>query len=296
MKKNLKHIDLKDIKKADFDIMSSAEKIDIFTSGYDIPKGKSKSEAFDLLQKKMNKSNQIKLVKKTRLYWSVAASIIFCVLLAGSYFYTLPQQIVALNGQHIESTLPDGSQVELNADSKISYSKSNFTESRILELKGEAFFQVKKGKPFVIETNLGIVKVLGTSLNVYSRDNEFYVSCLTGVVQVTVNNQKVVILPGDKVVLDSGKLVKYSNIDISKMAGWRTFEFNFDNVSLISIFDKIERQFNVEIEAQSVENRFFTGYIVSKDLKEILETICLPMKLKYEIKDKKNIIIKPKLD
>jgi len=290
-----RHIDPSVFSKAHFDQLSTDEKVDIFVEGYRVPQKRSKAEALELLRTKLDQRSTEKPVRNLRIYWSAAASIVLIALLTTVYFYqSTPSQIVANKGQHLEYTLPDGSNVTVNADSKISFSESGFAKHRILKLEGEAFFSVQKGKPFVVKTKTGSVEVLGTKLNVYSRDNNLSVSCLTGKVKVTSNDQSVIIEPGEKADLVSGTLQKSTNIQTNQMAGWRSGEFHFDNIPLISIFEEIERQFNVKITTKGLENRFFTGSFSNKNLNEVLETVCLPMHLDYEIKNGNKIKIVPK--
>ncbi|BBE16847.1 anti-sigma factor [Aquipluma nitroreducens] len=290
-----RHIDPSALSKARFDRLSTDEKVDLFVDGYRVPQKRSKAEALELLRSKLDQNSKEKPIRNLRIYWSAAASIVLIALLTTVYFYqSTPDQIVAAKGQHLEYALPDGSNITINADSKISFSESGFAKQRTLNLEGEAFFSVQKGKPFVVNTPTGTVEVLGTTLNVFSRDNELSVSCLTGKVKVTSSGQSVIIEPGEKADLVSGILKKSTNIQTDQMAGWRSGEFHFDNVPLISIFEEIERQFNVEIATKGLENRFFTGSFSNKNLNEVLETVCLPMHLDYEIKNGNKIKIVPK--
>jgi len=286
------HINPKDFSKAHFDHLTTDEKTEIFVKGYRVPQNRSKAEALEMLRTKIEQKNTSKSTKSLRVYWSAAASIALIALITSVYLYLTPSQIIADKGRHVEYALPDGSNVTINADSKISYSKLSYTNKRILKLEGEAFFSVQKGKPFIVSTKLGEVEVLGTTFNVYDRDQAFNVSCLTGKVKVTVKDQSIIILPGEKAVLESGILKKNANIPTNEMAGWRTGEFHFDNIPLISIFDEIERQFNVSISAEGIGDRFFTGSFSNKNLTEVLETVCLPMKLEYEIENGNKISIK----
>lgn len=291
------HIDQQNFSKADLDSLSASEKVDLFVSGYRVPAMQTKAATLEMIRRKMDQKSNIKPVRNLRVYWSAAASIVLIALLTTIYFYQSPEQnqiVAAPKGQHIEYTLPDGSEMKVNADSKVCYSASGFAKKRVLELSGEVFFSVQKGKPFVVKTHLGTVEVLGTTLNVFARGKEFNVSCLTGKVKVTVGEQSVTILPGEKVEWVGGVLKK-SNIGISESeAGWVRGEFSFDNIPLISIFDEIERQFNVRITAKGIENRFYTGTFKNTNLTEVLEMVCSPMNLDYEIKNGNKISIKPK--
>jgi ferric-dicitrate binding protein FerR (iron transport regulator) len=289
-----RHIDHSDLSKAQFEKLSNDEKVDLFVEAYRVPQKRNKAEALELLRTKIDSKSTVKPTRSLRIYWAAAASIAFIALLTTVYLYnSAPSYIIADRGQQTEYTLPDGSRVNVNADSKISYSKSRFTKHRILKLEGEAFFSVQKGKPFVVETRLGNVEVLGTNLNVYVRNNNLSVACLTGKVKVTARGESLIIEPGEKADLISGELHKTANIKTDTMASWRTGEFHFESVPLISIFEEVERQFNVSITANGLDNRYFTGDFSNKDLNVALQTICLPMQLDYEIINEKEIRIKP---
>ena len=80
--------------------------------------------------------------------------------------------------------LPDNSEVAINNNSEIEYQKWFWKNNRTIDLKGEAYFKVAKGKTFEVNTNLGKVTVLGTQFNVNSKDNTFEVTCYEGKVKV----------------------------------------------------------------------------------------------------------------
>jgi len=294
MEKN-RHTNSQILSKTHFDHLSTDEKIETFVQSYRVPQNRSKAEALQMLQSKLENQRVAKPIRNLRIYWSAAASIALVALLTTIYFYqSKPSQIVADKGKHIDYTLPDGSIVNINADSKITFSESGFTKKRILKLEGEAFFSVQKGNPFEVETTLGKIGVLGTTFNVYSRNQDLIVTCLTGKVQVSVKDQNVLIEAGEKAELISGLLQKTSNLADEKVAGWRSGEFHFESAPLISIFEEIERQFNVTITTTGLENRFFTGDFTNKNLTETLETVCLTMQLDYEITNGTQIRINPK--
>ena len=287
-KENNKQIDSSKLTKADFDRLSGDEKLDLFARSYRVPQKRTKAEALEMLRSRIDNKPEQKPVRNLRIYWSAAASIALIVLLTTIYFYQpTSNEIIASRGQHIDYTLPDGSKVAVNAESKISFSESKFTKKRMLELEGEAYFSVQKGSPFVVKTHLGTVEVLGTTLNVYARNEKMSVSCLTGKIQVTAGEQHIILTPGEKADLISGVLQKTSDISPEQMAEWRSGQFNFESVPLISIFDEIERQFDVDITSQGLETRLFTGGFSNKNLQEALETLSMTMNLEYEINGQK---------
>lgn len=288
------HINQAGFSKVDFDRLTTSEKADLFVGGYCVLQKRSKAEALELLRSKMEKESRQTPVRSLRLFWSAAASVAVIAILTSLYLYKTPAQIVASRGQHLEYALPDGSNVNINADSKLTFAESSFSKKRILKLDGEAYFSVQKGSPFVVKTPSGTIEVLGTTLNIYARNDAFNVSCLTGKVKVTSNNQTVILSPGEKAELVSGTLQKFSNLSDKQLAGWKTGEFHFESKPLISIFEEIERQFNVNISASGIGNRFYTGSFFNQNLTDALEMVCLPMSLEYEIKNGNKIFIKVK--
>ena len=188
-------------------------------------------------------------------------------------------------------TLPDGTLVTLNAGSKLVWSNRSFDKERTVTVDGEAFFDVKKGSRFTIKTHNGNVTILGTQLNVFSRENEFRVSCITGKVGVSSGSSEVVLLPGEKAGLTNSVLQKTNSAHIEQTAAWKEGIFYFEDQPLVSIFGEIERQFNVSVQYNSDANRSITVSFTNKKLEEALDVICIPMGLKYEVDNKNKVRI-----
>jgi ferric-dicitrate binding protein FerR (iron transport regulator) len=291
------HKKVSELSKQVFDSFTPEEKIQRFASGYSIPKKYTKEESFQHLRAKM--AVQRKPEKQSRriiYYWAAAASVLLIISFVSVFAVFAPTKVLTANGEHTAFDLPDGSEVFLNAGSKIKYAERSFKQKRVLKLQGEAFFLVQKGSPFLIKTSRGTVEILGTSLNVFSRDNRFEVSCLTGKVKVSSNGHSEIITPGERTALENGTLVKYSGEPVDNMATWRFGVYHFVQTPLISIFDELERQFDVKIYGTGFENRLFTGNFSNQKLNEILDTICLPMGLAYEIKDGNKVRIYKKTE
>jgi len=205
-----------------------------------------------------------------------------------------PVNVLAQNGSRIEYRLPDGSEVNINAGSRIAFDKKDFSNRRRLTLEGEAFFKVQKGSGFTVSTSRGSVEVLGTSFNVYSRANAFKVSCLTGRVMVTSGNRSITIIPGESAELKGADLVSYTDAGINKVNSWIDGEFTFSNSPLSDVFDEIGRQFNITFAGRNFDSRFFTGSFTNKDLHEALDIVCIPLGLSYEIGNKGVVLVSDK--
>ena len=270
----------------EFSKMSSEEKILNFAEGFAPPEGVPENEALNLLLSKMDDTHPS---KKRKLIVYIRATAAILLLVVG--FYTVStifgkENVLTQLAEQKEFALPDGSNVVLNADSKIKWSEKHFNESRKLTLKGEAYFDVKKGNKFIIRTKNGNVEILGTQLNVFSRKNEFRVSCISGKVKVTAYNQEQIITPGEMAELTVGGLIKQSSDNIEETAAWKQGEFYFEDKPVVSIFEELERQFGVSIKYKDMEDRYITVAFSNKRLKEALDVICIPMGLEYEINNK----------
>lgn len=270
-------------------------------SEMEVPATVPKEEALRRLKLRIENSSgprtiELNPARKMRWIYSVAASILvlFGVWSAFSYFGTT--NIVAPKGQQTEYQLPDGSMVSINAESKISFRKSSFNKKRLLTLEGEAFFNVKKGSSFVVKTRFADIKVLGTSFNIYTRENSFKVSCVTGKVQVKNATEAVILTPGESATTSSNHLKEYADKNISTVSNWRIGQFYFESAPLIDVFKEIERQFNVNFTLPDIDNKFYTGDFSNRDLVDALDVVCIPMELDYEIGTNSKIQVRNKSD
>lgn len=275
----------------EFSKMNVGEKIMKMSEGMVPPPGKPEDQALDSLLSKIENVNPTKTIRFTK-YFQAAAAVILAII----GFYAMStifskEKITTKLAQQTEITLPDSSNVKLNASSKIIWSRKHFAKTRFIALKGEAFFEVKKGNKFTIETNNGTVEILGTQLNVFSRGDEFRVSCITGKVRVTSNNKQQTILPGEIAELTPSGLIKKRNPNIEQTISWTKGEFYFENKPLVSIFAELERQFDVSIYFENKKERLITVGFSNNNLKEALEIVCIPMGLNYEIQSNKKVKI-----
>ena len=228
------------------------------------------------------------------LSYAAAAAVL---LILGFWFLSNPgTSIQTSNAQQLAHILPDQSKIELNAASKILYKKNNWNRQRVVQLEGEAFFEVEKGSPFVVETPSGSVEVLGTSFNVFARDGALKVECFTGKVRVnSKSSDSQILTPGLSTQLsDNARLSQPKTVDLNNSAGWRSGEFIFDNVSFRQVLEEVERQFDVRIQLQDQSLLDRTGpYVFEKgDLNKALEKICYPLGLSFAINGKTVVLSK----
>lgn len=138
-------------------------------------------------------------ILRLRVIWSAAASILMFLGITLWYF-TSNITFHTAYGQTKEFSLPDGTQIILNANSELKYPRAySFKAVRKTYLKGEGYFKVSKGKPFVVYMSNIDVQVLGTEFNIKERRGVTQVTLIRGRVQIYQNNpniqQKTVLRP-----------------------------------------------------------------------------------------------------
>jgi len=271
----------------EFKEMNSEEKILQIASGLVPPEGKPQSEVLDSLLGKIEEKTPTRTIQLKRYIQAAAAIVILLIGIKAIPSIFAVQHLKTTYAEQAQLTLPDGSEVALNADSKIKWNKKNFNEKRYLTLSGEAFFNVKKGDQFIIKTKNGMVEILGTQLNVFSRNKKFWVSCISGKVRVSANNQQQIITPGEWIELNETGLTKSESESIENTSMWKDGIFHFEDTQLDAIFAELERQFNVTIRFDGNGERKATVDFSNEDLNEALDIVCIPMELNYEIKNRK---------
>jgi transmembrane sensor len=252
-----------------------------------VPEGRSKEEAWNLLQKKIESEKPQTKTFRLYPYLSIGIAAALTLLVVAYFFLLSGETISTKRGEHLSVALPDSSAITLNAESEIQYNPRNWEKNRTLKLKGEAFFEVKAGSSFTVETGLGSVEVIGTSFNVNIRENSFEVSCFSGSVHVQDNEENVVVLKaGEFTQLSNNKLTLPAQAD-EKKTFWRNGEFHFENTPFKNVVAELERQFDLEIEMKIASNRMYTGYFNTKNLEEALQLVFAPMGLHYTAEGKK---------
>jgi len=209
------------------------------------------------------------------------------VVIGLSIFYyttTLDTKIDTVVAEQQSVTLPDASSVTLNAVSSLSFKNHDWNDERIVNLRGEAFFKVAKGKTFTVKTSNGEITVLGTEFSVKQRQNYFEVICFEGLVSVTHHSKTVQLRPGDSYNYIDGILTTNQHkAIINKQPNWLSGESSFERVSLHHVVEELENQYAIDIVTNDVDtSRLFTGSFTHKDLDLALKAIIIPMNLRYE--------------
>lgn len=240
-----------------------------------------------------------------------AAAAILLLVVAGAAFHqgerhatTAFSDITAEAplGSQIKLTLPDGSQVWLNAGSRITYSQGFGITGRDLHLEGEGYFEVFRNTdlPFGIHTPELNVTVVGTRFNFrnYPEDQEATLCLLEG--KVAVENQVKemplqFLLPSDKMSLDKKTgAMQITSANVKHSADWTQDNLIFDEMLLPDIIRELERSYDVSLEIADTaleDERFYGVFNRRKqDIYTVLEHFAKTGRLHYETKDGKIIL------
>lgn len=156
-------------------------------------------------------------------------------------------------GQRMSVTLSDGTQVQLNGNSRIEYPVIFSRKQRNVKLSGEAFFEVKHDErhPFIVETFASKVEVLGTRFNVYADEASEYFSAalVDGKVKVTTNDEtaeQVVLAPDEMVRFVNNHLV-VTKVDAENLISWTEGYINLADTDFESLMHRFENVYGVKI-------------------------------------------------
>jgi len=215
-------------------------------------------------------------------------------------------EVICPAGQISELILSDGTKVWLNAGSRILYPSFFSKQNRSVHLEGEAFFEVKKdkGNPFLVETDMVKIEVLGTSFNVdaYAENKFVKTTLVEGKVEIQDKT-------GGKIAdMEPGQIAQYditsqkiylSEVDTRFYSSWKEGKMTFLNEPLDEITAKLERWYNVKFTFASEDIKTFRysgTFLKYKPLEQILNIIKISSTINYSIKvnpeDKDEIILK----
>ena len=249
---------------------------------------------FQATLNKLSKSaEQTSEPKKKRVIplWSYAAAASVAVIFfAYNFFFTTTTYTTQL-AEKTNFELPDGSQVDMNAGSTVSFKKSSWSENRALDLEGEAYFKVTKGSSFTVNTNQGNVTVLGTQFTVNARKNLYHVTCFEGkVLVVTKSNDSITLTQGMSFLQNKNDRKEYT-IQATEPS-WIHEESSFNDMSIDLVIDDLERQFDITISGKEfIKPALFTGRFSHKDAKLAIQTVFLAMEIPYTMDADGNVVI-----
>ncbi|MCF6357350.1 MAG: FecR family protein [Draconibacterium sp.] len=247
------------------------------------------------------------ILRISKIMWrsiSVAAVLVFAFL-----FYSVLNNFIADRNstpeyfevyvppaKQSQLTLPDGTTVWVNCETKIKYSNQFNLKERNIYLSGEAYFEVSKNKdlPFCVFSNGVEVKVLGTKFNVKGYANEKTVETILveGKVELSrvgdKSGRSIELYPGDKATLNlNTSKVVVSRENIVDDIAWKDGKIIFRNTALHEVCKALSRRYNAEIvlggDTKSLHRHPFTFTIENETLPLILDYLCRAAPLIYNV-------------
>jgi transmembrane sensor len=202
-------------------------------------------------------------------------------------------------GGQYQIRLSDGTNVWLNAASSIKYPTTFSGDARIVEITGEAYFEVahNKAMPFRVISKGQVTEVLGTHFNINSYDDEpvAKTTLFEGSVKISNGKQTILIKPGEQAVITRGAGI--AEIQIShevneeQILAWKNGEFSFDDTDIQTVMRQIGRWYNVEITYETnAPSRGLSGtFSRNMNASKVLQLLSFTG-IKFKIEGKKIIV------
>lgn len=163
------------------------------------------------------------------------------------------QRLSTPRGMDFKVTLPDGSEVWLNAESTIEFPASFQSGERRVKLRGEAYFKVARNEksPFLVVSDQIAVKVLGTEFNLKSYASETaHVALVKGKVEVMrpgSDASDVTLSPGEEAWYDEGGAIQVREVDTYAVTQWVNGFFYFHDQPLVKVLCDLGRWYNLGV-------------------------------------------------
>ncbi|MBK5721979.1 FecR domain-containing protein [Dysgonomonas sp. Marseille-P4677] len=235
----------------------------------------------------------------------VASLVIIAAISTSTYLYInrehTEKKICDISipvGEKKKIKLSDESDIYINSASTLKYPETFEENQRVVELIGEAFFNITpdKERPFIINTGQISIKVLGTSFNVrsYNEDEWIGVTISTGTVSVSIldENSSIQLTSNEELWINKkNHFFQKSKKDVLQASSWRDGYLYFDKAPVKDVINTLNRKYAVNIILENPSEEYtITGEHDNKSLESVLESICFITNLKQK-KDGNNIIL-----
>jgi transmembrane sensor len=241
----------------------------------------------------------------------IAAAVVLLVLGTAAWWLFWPastHELVAHNGHLVHSRLADGTEIWLNAGSRLIYKSLSPSRTREVTLEGEAYFDVAKDeqRPFIIHTHLADVKVLGTAFNVraYKTDSITEMLLVSGSIAVTIKKeareivlrepkQKITVrqaaieIPGNESVQVSQAFSSPEADTVITETLWRNNKLVFNHETFGEVASRIERCYNVKLhfKDEKVKQLRFTAVFDKETISQTMSALRMSAPFQYYISD-----------
>ncbi|MDE6822163.1 FecR family protein [Bacteroides acidifaciens] len=251
-----------------------------------------KKEIGDKLKLQREESHKIALSRRRKqgagrnipFSWGIAAMFLLLLGVGGYYF---SEKKIVTEGTAMAYELPDGSNVRIMANSRLTYNRIVWLWERKLQLLGKASFEVTKGKTFTVRTEAGDVTVLGTKFLIDQKGKNMFVNCEEGSVKVETAVGKRTLVAGESVRCDENKIVTISKPDDPEFPE----VLGYEDDPLINVVADIEHIFKVTVVGhEKCDGLTYNGKVLTRDLKATLENVFGSCGISYELHGKEIIL------
>jgi ferric-dicitrate binding protein FerR (iron transport regulator) len=197
-------------------------------------------------------------------------------------------------GVQYQISLPDGSNVWLNAASSLRFPAAFQSNERRVELTGEAYFEVARDarRPFFVKTGEMVVQVLGTSFNIngYKNESSINTTLITGSLRVVIGNDSALLKPGQQSIVSADTLPGESisinrTVDMDDVIAWKNGWFYFEDTELAMVMRQVERWYDVDVV---IKDDLSTARIMARIARDLpLEKLLHKLELTGKIRAKK---------
>ena len=230
--------------------------------------------------KNEKRSAKVISIRKKILYWSAAAVVLLSLTFGLKFLFHSEKmhELATSFGQVKKEHLPDGTEVILNAHSKLllgdQWKEGNMRE---VWLKGEAFFHVKKTPKhdkFIVHTDAFDIEVTGTSFNVRNMNGKSSITLEEGSVTIHRENQPdIKMKPGDYVVFENNQLEK-KVVSKNDYMVWTQNKLVFDNTKISEVAKIIKEHYGVEVNVDpGIADKTITGIMPNDKLEVLLSSL-----------------------
>jgi transmembrane sensor len=185
-------------------------------------------------------------------------------------------------GGQYQLTLPDGSQVWLNAASSITYPTAFAGKNRTVSITGEVYFEVTKdpSQPFIVKTAKDQIEVLGTAFNVNAYEDEAGIK--TSLLEGSVKIGEQTLEPGHALL--NGKILM---TNVAQDIAWKNGVFDFHKLPLDQVMRQLARWYDITVIYENGASDIRVGGSMGRDLNlsQVLK-ILSDMQVKYRLDGK----------
>ena len=254
-------------------------------------------DSLDSLRRKIRRRRPLR-----RLWLRISAAAAVLALVSTLVLHLLPAErpeqlftVEAPQGTHSRISLPDGTQVWLNAGSALSYGSSFNETSREVSLSGEAYFEVAKNpeRPFIVDVGNASIRVLGTTFSVKADKGKDQITAvlLEGSIRFESPTQQVLLAPYQQLTfIRSTNKIDIQSVNAKENLAWKDGLLKYKSIALCTLLNELEKKYEIPIHIENKKlmdpNVTVSGtFSEDQSLKEILQVISRSLPIKWSQRD-----------